>query len=65
MLDAKRQIGSVTHGLLDQSRVILCQFHRCGGRHYIAHRVNVFVDGRAFCELSGEQVNKHGFGGDE
>jgi ABC-type sugar transport system ATPase subunit len=58
-VNAKRQIAGIIHGLLDEPRVIL--FHSTDPSDYVAivHRVIVFVDGAAFCELSGDQLTEH------
>jgi ABC-type sugar transport system ATPase subunit len=58
-VNAKRQIAGIIHDLLDEPRVIL--FHSTDPADYvtIAHRVIVFVDGTAFCELSGDELTEH------
>lgn len=58
-VNAKRQINEVIQDLLSEPRVII--FSSTDPEDYImtAHRVIVFVDGRAFCELSGSHITEH------
>lgn len=58
-VNAKRQINGVIQSLLRDPRVIL--FHSTDLEDYVsaAHRVVVFVEGRVFCELQGNEITEH------